>query len=376
MLKKSFTILILLIYFIAPFKISAEPVNFSLQPVFNLENYLQPFYARYSNYLDTVYNSNKKIWYDDAKYLDLPSKQYIWQSEKRSREIMSFATFYKNRAQGSAKARSKIEWAILKSTLYSYRPLADQSFDQAIAYFLVLRLMDQIENPDLFSKSMENKIYDFIKKRIPYGLKANDTENRAALAGVYWLAAAQILYYKSILSSKEFLEINKQTQKKVELSTAQTLNDDYVYREVNHKYFSLHYHIVEAYMLYAFGKLTQEKKYTETARQMTEYANSLAGVDGFLDAHLGHRPQGSGAQAYIMLGLLNQAFENYVEAQVFFDYAKGSKFFKDPQNSNRLVWWDTSLAHPQEFFDDYSLANMGELGLILNNQSSNYNYTN
>ena len=329
-----------------------------------LDDYLQPFYDRYSRHLDTVYDVDKQIWYPDQTYLNL-ADNYVWNPLKRNREIMSLASIYKYRAQNSALARKKIEDAILNATFRSKRLVSDQSFDQAIANFLILRLMQQIQNPPLFTENTINKILNYMANRLPYGLKAADTENRAALAGVYWNYVSKYFYDNKILTDKEWQEARESIKNKIDLSIEQTLNDDYIYREVNRKYFSLHYHIVEAYMLAAYGKMTNQPQYLDIAKKMTDYANSLAGPRGFLDAHLGNRPEGEGAQAYLMMGILNQLLGNNAKAQAYLTYAQGNRLFRDPKFPDRLAWWNTDLNNPTKFYDDYSFANMAELALVI-----------
>lgn len=329
-----------------------------------LDDYLKPFYNRYSSHLDSVYDLKRQIWYDNQTYLNL-SDNYIWDPLERNREIISMASMYKYKAQNSAAARLKIEQAILNGSLYSKRLITDQSFDQAIADFLIVRMLEQIDNPPLFTKKTVNKILNYMAERLPYGLKAADAENRAALAGVYWHYAGKHLYDNKILTDGEWHDAQKSIKNKIDLSIKQTLNDDYIYREVNRKYFSLHYHIVEAYMLAAYGKMTDQPQYLDIAEKMTDYANSLARPDGFLDAHLGNRPEGEGAQAYLMMGILNQLFGNDNRAQAYLTYAQGSRFFRDPKYPDRLVWWDTALTRPTKFYDDYSFANMAELAMVI-----------
>lgn len=329
-----------------------------------INNYIHPFYNRYSRHLDSVYDVKRQIWYDNQAYFNL-TPNYIWNPLKRSREIMSLASAYKYRVQNSALARLKIEQAILNATLRSKRLISDQSFDQAIADFLILRMLEQIDNPPLFTQKTINKILNYMAERLPYGLKAADTENRAALAGVYWHYVGKYLYDNKILTDDEWLDVQKSIKNKIDLSIEQTLNDDYIYRESGH--FSLHYHIVEAYMLLAYGKITNQPQYLEIAQKMTDYANQLAKSDGFLDAHLGHRPTGEGAQAYLMMAVLNQGLASLKEAKPFLDYAQGNSFFRDPKYPDRLVWWDTALTNPTKFYDDYSFLSMAELALVIIN---------
>jgi hypothetical protein len=98
---------------------------------------------------------------------------------------------------------------------------------------------------------------------------------------------------------------------------------------------------------------------------MTDVVNTLEAEDGFLDAQIGHRPSGIGAQGYLMAGALNLYFQNQDQAQKFFNYPYGDRFFKDAKYPNRLVWYDTAMQNPNEFNDDISFVNMAELARVL-----------
>ena len=212
-----------------------------------------------------------------------------------------------------------------------------------------------------------------MKERLPYGLSAPDTQNRAALSALYWQYSAQFLHGNQLLTDLELQEVTKKTKAKLERSIEETVSrGDYVYREKDD--FSLHYHIVEAYMLLAYGLLTEDKEYIALSKKMADIINTHAAPNGFLYAKDSNRPSGLGAQAYLMAGLMNTYFGNSLYAQKFFRYAFGDTFFKDEHYKNRLVWYDTSRGvdptrYPYTMTappnDDISFVNMSELGLAL-----------
>jgi len=353
MAKKNLAFLILIIGLSIPF------VTLSLenQP-FNLKEYIKFFYTKHSHFLDVTYHQTLKTWHFNTPYY-FPKKS--WQKTNiHPRYHISAASFYKFRVSQSPYAQKIVRQAVFDATLNNKALIFDQSFNNAIANFLIIRL---IEQKDLFNQIKKKQILAWIKHRLLPGLLAQDTENRAALAAVYWQYVANYLYAKKMLKFNEFQKIKQLTQNKIDLSIKQTLDKNYYYRE--NSLFSLHYHIVETYMLLNYGVMTNNKYYIDLANKMTKIINTLANDDGFLDASLGHRPTGCGAQSYLMAGVLNKYFDNKIQAEKFLNYADGNRFFADPKYPNRLVWYNTSLANPNQFNDDISFVNMAELALML-----------
>jgi hypothetical protein len=409
MYKKILIVLISISFLITPLPALSSQVT--------LSSYLRPFYSKHSRWLDVTYEPLLKTWHIDIPYYE-PEKQ--WQETiNRPRWHMSSASFYKYRLEYSPYARGIVRQAILDSTLNSKRAIFDQSFDGAIADFLVVRLIEGRDEvlPRLYSAQEKRSILAWLKPRLFYGLKAPDTENRAALAGVYWYYVGQYLHKNNFLTNEEWRQVKKLTKQKINLSIEQTLisnqagafifaqpslrvskaNPDraergslrqakikapasLLYRESGK--FSLHYHIVEAYMLLSYGVMAGGQEYIGIARKMTRLVNKLAREDGFLDASLGYRPSGIGAQGYLMAGVLNLYFGDNAQAQKFLNYADNNRFFADPKYPNRLVWFDTSpniqypISPPAllrkakragniQFNDDISFVNMAELAQIL-----------
>jgi len=115
--------------------------------------------------------------------------------------------FYKYRLDESPYARRIVRQAILDSTLNNKRTIFDQSFNDSVADFLIVRLFE--EDKKLLSAKEKQSILKWIKNRIVFGLKAKDTENRAAIAGVYWYYIGAYLYNNNILTDDECQKTQK-----------------------------------------------------------------------------------------------------------------------------------------------------------------------
>lgn len=341
------------------------PVLSTSSTTISLNDYIAYFYNKHSKFLDETYQAQLRTWHFDIPYYE-PKKRWM-KTNIHPRYHMSAATFYTYRLSKSPYARFLVREAVLDATIRSGKRPPFETFDGAIAAFLTVRLMEYEETlggqKRLFSREEKQKILDTLSKRLFAGLPTNDTENRAALAGVYWYYTGKYLKTQGTLTPTEFKTVEIATKKKIDQSIKETLTrGDNKYREKG--LFSLHYHIVEAYMLLLYGHETGERAYIEKARAMTNVMNASARSDGFLNAHIGHRPNGIGAQGYLMAGVLNLYFKNKTRAETFFNYAYGARFFKDPKHQNRLVWYDTKAQSPI-FNDDISYANMAELALVL-----------
>ncbi len=334
----------------------------------SLSDYITYFYNKHSAFLDGTYQPRLRTWHFDIPYYE-PGKR--WQKTiSIPRYHASSAMFYKYRLKDSPYARGIVREAILDATIRYKNNGSYESFDGAIASFLIVRLLEYEETlpkeKRLLQEKEKRKIFNILSERLFHGLPTKDTENRAALAGVYWRYTGSYLNKQGVLTDQEFIKVKEGAKQKIDQSIKETLtSSDNKYRESG--LFSLHYHIVEAYMLVLYGHLSGEKQYVEKAKVMTEAINKLAKQNGFLDAYIGHRPSGIGAQGYLMAGALNLYFKNKTRAEVFFNYAYGARFFKDSRYQNRLVWYDTKAANPI-FNDDISFANMAELAFVLFNK--------
>ncbi len=331
----------------------------------SLNDYIAYFYNKESSFLDETYQTTLRTWHFDIPYYE-PNKRWM-KTNMRPRYQMSSAAFYAYRMQDGSRARVLVRNAVLDTTIRYEKQPAFETFEGAIAAFLTVRLLEREEtlpkHKQLFNSDERKKILGILSKRLFLGLPTKDTENRAALAGAYWYYAGAYLQKHGIINYSEFQKVKERTKAKIDQSIKETLaRPDNKYREKG--LFSLHYHIVEAFMLLLYGHLTDKPAYIEKASAMTDVINSLAKEDGFLDAHIGHRPSGIGAQGYLMAGTLNLYFKNKTRAEQFFNYAYGARFFNDPRYPNRLVWYDTKSSSPI-FNDDISFVNMAESTLIL-----------
>ena len=349
----------------ALFLIMAPDALSTTSTTISLNDYIAYFYNKHSAFLDETYQTTFRAWHFDIPYYE-PDKRWM-KTNVSPRYQMSSAAFYAYQMQDSSRARVLVRDAILDTTIRYEKQGPSESFEGAIAAFLTVRLLEREEtfpkHKRLFNAEEKRKILSILSKRLFLGLPTKDTENRAALAGVYWYYTGAYLQKHGILNDSEFQKVKERAKAKIDQSIKETLaRPDNRYREKG--LFSLHYHIVEAFMLLMYGHLANEPAYMEKARAMTDVINSLAQDDGFLDAHIGHRPSGIGAQGYLMAGVLNLSFKNKTRAEKFFNYSYGARFFKDLRHPNRLVWYDTKSSSPI-FNDDISFVNMAELALIL-----------
>ena len=364
--KKLLLIILLLTSLISPLRTIAQTDSPE-----TLDNYLRYFYNRHSRFLDQTYYPLLKTWHFDTPYY-LPETR--WPATIiHPRYQASAAAFYRFRLDDSPYLRMIVRQAILDSTVKNKKTVFDQSFNDAIADFLVIRLLEADEkrpsSQKIISVDETRSILAWLKPRLWAGLDAPDSENRAAIAGVYWYYAGRYLYQQQMLTLGEWQEVQTATKNKIDLSIRQTLTQgDFRYREDG--LFSLHYHIVETYMLFSYGYLSGEKKYLDIALEMSKVINQSARTDGFLAASLGHRPSGIGAQGYLMTGIINWHFGDQKNADKFFKLAHGNRFFKDAENPDRLTWcadkYKNDLRPPSaELNDDISFVNMAELALAL-----------
>ena len=86
--------------------------------------------------------------------------------------------------------------------------------------------------------------------------------------------------------------------------------------------------------------------------------------NGMVEARLGHRPLGLGAQFYLMQGLLGKYFDD-PDYSVYLNYAKGHRFFSDKQHPNRLEFHSTIENSTPQFHDDYAFSDKAELALTI-----------
>lgn len=325
----------------------------------NPENKIKKIYNRYSYFLDKKYNKEFQTWFFAAPSYEIPE----WTLASEPRHLISLATFYKYRAQdGEPKALEKIRRAIRKSVyIQCSDPDKMNSFHSAITNFLIVRMIEQI--PEVLPKNEIEKYENSLVFYLPFALEADDTENRAALAGVYWL------YVKKYLTEKGFEfnpKIDKKIKEKIDKSFNESLSPDFLYRENRKSDFSLHYHALEAFLLQIYGDCTKQVKYVIYAREMTENLYNLSFKNGLLETKFGARPSGANAQTYLMAALLAKRFK-YADYQTYLHHLTTNRFFSDQRFKNRLEWHATFEGSQVVYHDDYSFANIAELTIIQKN---------
>lgn len=361
MFKKT-TLTLLILYFLStPFPLLSTNLS--------LADYLADFYNRESRYLDTTFYRPLRTWHYNIPYYE-PDNQWA-KSISDNRWHMSLASYYHDRLALEPRTRQMVKQAIFDATFNDQSAIFDQSFNDAIADFLIIRFLesddDRADETRLMSAGEKQVLLKWIRPRLFYGLRAADTENRAALAGVYWYYVARYLNQNNLLSADEFQYVDEQCRDKIEQSITDTIrSDDWLYREDGQ--FSLHYHWVEAFMLLAYGQLTNNSKYIDLAAKMTSAANKLVANGQFSAEYLGHRPPGLAAQTYLIAGIMNLYFNVKKIGNDFLNTARGDQFFSDPEHPDRLVW-----INPEEddvtrrFNDDISFVNMAEMAEIIFN---------
>ncbi|MFH0857050.1 MAG: hypothetical protein V1860_04080 [bacterium] len=350
--------------FLLPFDfgLADEKINLKeFQEEWTLERYTKYFYNRYSTHFDEFGISYSAPDYDI----------YDFKSPESAREYISLALYYSFRAQeGDYKACDIIRSAVFKAkSELSKRPLKTQSFEDAEAVFLISRTLKKL--PELFSKNDKNILMAWIAKCAEAGIKAPDTENRAIISGAHWQYVIDYLNAEGEISALDKRRYGKMIKDKIDFAIKTNITKDNWYIEGRFNNFTPHYHAVSAYMLMIYSKLTGYEKYAYLSYEMYKNIKKISFDNGMVEARLGHRPSGLGAQFYFMAGCLGKAFnDNDYTAYLFYGF--GDRFFSDPRHPNRLEYHSTIEEMKSEFNDDYSFADAAELALSmpsLNEQS-------
>lgn len=320
----------------------------------SLDQYLSYFYNRYSRNFD-----EHGLVFKDPGY-DVPD----FRAPRSAREIISLALYYKYRALDSDKlAQAKIKQAVLDADKsLSSRPAYTQSFEDAIVQLGMINLINDF--PLLFSAKEKDPIFQVIADRAEAGLLAGDTSNRAALSAAYWQAILNFLYSDNIISHDRYDQLSDLACKKIQSVAATDITPDGWYLEDTPKKFDPHYHMVSALAFLAYGELSGRQYFIDLSQKMTVNLRSLSFSNGMVEAKIGNRPVGLGAQFYLVLGLLSYRF-GFKDANVYFTYASGNRFFSDPQFPDRLEYHSTISKTAPDYHDDIAFSNMGELALLV-----------
>jgi hypothetical protein len=316
----------------------------------SLDNYLSYFYGRYSLNFDVHGLVFKTPGYGVTEF----------RGPQTAREMMSLSMYYKYRAlQPDTLARFKIRQAVIDAdNALQARPSYSQSFEDAIAQLLMIDAIDTI--PLLFNTEERNSIYQDIAGRAEAGLLANDTSNRAALSAAYWQEIFNMLLSKNIISHDRYDYLSDLAYQKINQVVVTDVTPDGWYREDTPMKFDPHYHVVTAFAFLAYGEFSGHQEFIDLSQKMTANIRSISFSNGMVEAKIGNRPAGLGAQFYLMLGLLSYRF-GFSDYNTYFSYAYGDRFFSDSQYPNRLEYHSTVLGTDANYHDDISFSNMGEL---------------
>ncbi len=303
-----------------------------------VKNYIKNTYNRYSNHFD------QHGWNYSQPNYNINNKE-----AQTARELLMFASYYKFKKSKTKTVQSAINRGYQE---IQNRPLYTQSFKDSIAHFLTLRLLEK----------NNKKIYLQIKKSLNKRHKIHEIENRTVISAVLDTYLTKQLYKHKKISKKKRDYLLKKNQQKLNRGLEQSIDQNYWYAETNKKDFSVHYHTLTAYMLMFYGDLTKDDYYLNIAHEMTENIRKLSFKNGFLEAKIGTRPIGLGAQTYLMLGLLNKRF-NYKDYNVYLKYSK-HRFFSDPNYPNRLEFHSTKENTRPKYHDDIGFSLIAEIAQI------------
>lgn len=341
------------------------------------EAYLKYFYNRYSKQFDKI----------GLKYAAPDYGVKNFSAPKSGREIISLAGYYKYRVlAGEKKPKAVLRDGILKSIKeISNRPTKTLSFNDAEALFLTVRLAEAV--PNLLNQKEMSDLLKTVKDSLQPGIAAADTENRALIAGAHWQYLNNYLLEKSLIPAEEKSANDAAIKNKIAAAVKESISPAGWYREGGRVV--PHYQAVSAFMLLAYGKLTNQKEYLDLAERLYQNLKKITFSNGLVEARVGPRPVGLGAQFYLMMGALGQAAGD-TDAAVYFDYAAGNRFFSDARYPNRLEYHRTSVEYKKQtykvrvrkkivtrvkwtplaaranYHDDYAFIDAAELGLAAN----------
>ena len=332
-------------FFIIPAKAQEEPQT--------LESYLEYFYNRYSKHLDEHGLIFKAPGYGVDDFI----------AADTARGILSLAAYYKYRAlNGEDAARVKIKEAILAANNeMNSRNYNTQSFSDAWAQMAMVSLLDQV--PFLLSADEQHQIYSQILDRMEAGIIAPDTSNRAALSAVYWQHTLNMLYHKNLVSHERKFELDKLIYKKIKTVLDKDVDQSGWYKEGTPMRFNPHYHLITAFAFLSYGEITGDVEFYMTAKKMTQNLRAITFDNGMIEARIGARPVGLGAQFYLGAALLSKKF-GFKDFAAYLNYAYGDRFFSDPEYPNRLEYHSTLANSAPNFHDDISYSNLAELALL------------
>ncbi|MFH0814859.1 MAG: hypothetical protein V1902_02130 [Candidatus Falkowbacteria bacterium] len=335
------------------FPVGLVAANSAMASSSKLSSYVEYFYDRHSNYLD-----------GGLQYAAPDYGITTFKKPETAREWMALTAFYKYRAMNNdAKAKIIIQQGIWNA--YDdlvQRPPHTQSFADSEAQFLMVRMIESV--PSLLTEKEKSKVLSLVKGYIEGGILAKDLENRAIVAAAHWQYLVNYLYENNFIDGQTKQEIDGLLFAKINAAIKTSIDKNGWYFETKQKLFSTHYQVVSAFSLLAFGSMTNEQKYLDLAKKMYFNIKKISFINGLVEAKIGHRPIGNGAQFYLMQGLLGKYFgdEDY---KVYLFYGSGNRFFSDKERPNRLEFHSTIEDSAPRYHDDYAFSDAAELALTL-----------
>ena len=318
------------------------------------EQYIADFYNRYSRHFDAaglVY-AVPDYGVEDFKQAETP------------RELMSLAAYYRFRAiAGEAKAQDIIARAVRQSDdLLSRKSPGSYSFEDANAQFLMWRMINDVPLNMMLSERWGYR--QRIMERAENCLAAPDTENRAVLSSAYWQYLADQAANAGLIDSATKDKLDSRIKAKIDTALADSVDADGWYAEGSPKTFNPHYHLITAFYTMAYGELSDQPGYQALAGRMAADLRQLSFANGMVEAGLGPRPVGLGAQFYLGAGLLNWR-SGMADYGTYLNYAAGGRFFSDPAWPDRLEYHATLAGKDPSYHDDYAFSNLAELAMSL-----------
>jgi len=318
----------------------------------NLDLYVKNFYNRYSKHFDIYGLGYSSPTYGVTKF----------KKPETAREWMALASYYKYRSRGEARAQDKLRRAIYSAFTEMAINKSYKGFAAAEANFLAIRMMEADE--DLIDKGVKKDILVYVKNYLKEAISGSDTENRQIVAAAHWQYVNNYLYKEGITSDKEKDEIDGMLKLLVDKGINESIDKNYWYFENRFSSFTPHYHAVSAFMLMVYGDLTDQSYYLEAASKMYYNLKKISFRNGMVEAKLGHRPIGLGAQFYLAMALMGNYFGDD-DYRVYLFYGSGTRFFSDEEHPYRLEFHSTIEKSRANFHDDYAFSDIAELGLIV-----------
>ncbi len=311
----------------------------------NIQDYINNTYSRYSK------NFDKNGW-----QYNQPNYSIINKHPNNAREWSMFASYYFNRTDNEKTKNLVISALNNAISEIQARPTMTQSFNDSIAHFLIY------QQKDLLNKSEKQNYNSQLTESLFARININDTENRGIIAGILDSYLADKLYENKRIDKLAYERLINKNKQKISKSVTQCINEDGWYFEGDQKYFSTHYHVLSAYLLMFYGDYFNDKGYLSLAKKMTSNIRKMTFKNGFIEAKIGARPIGLGAQTYLMLGALNKRF-NHKDYSVYLNYAK-NRFFNDKMFPNKLEFHSTMEGSKPNYHDDIGFSLVAEISKI------------